>query len=330
MLDRFQNILKGKVAGYCYIILAIANFSGNIVAARAMGDVMPPSMLNLYRWTLATLIVLPFVAKPMWRERHLLKKHFVTLCALALLGLTLFDLFLFIAGQTTSALNIALISTLSPLLTAVVARVFIGEKSTLATYVGCVISMIGVAYLVTHGNLSQLANIQFGRGDLFVICTCVMSAIYNSTVKVVSEKISQLALLGSMFILGVAFLFPIFLWDVYTGVEMVEVTSNMWMILTYLAIGASILCYFFWNLAVEIIGATRTTQFYYVIPLASGFLAYIFLGEPVSETQLYGGAVIFAGILLSMMSGSPKKQTPQEVQEEEMAGVHHTPASQHV
>lgn len=325
---RFQNILNSKIAGYCYILLAIVNFSGNIVAARAMGDVMPPAMLNVYRWALATLFILPFSLGPMWRERKVLKKYFLTVCSLALLGISLFDLFLFIAGQTTSALNIALISTLSPLMTAVVARVFIGEKSTPAMYVGCVVSMGGVAYLVTDGNWSQLANIQFGHGDLFVIGTCLMSAVYNTTVKAVSEKISQRALLGAMFLLGLAFLIPIFLWDIHTGVEVVEVTNDMWMMLIYLAIGASILCYFFWNLAVGIIGATRTTQFYYIIPLVSGFLAWFFLGEPVSATQLQGGIIIFGGILLSMISGTPRKRSPQEAQENTLPGAQPSPVSQ--
>ncbi|MEZ0575157.1 DMT family transporter [Halodesulfovibrio aestuarii] len=318
---RFQNILFSKTAGYCYILLAIINFSGNIVAARAMGDVMPPAMLNMYRWALATLFILPFSLGPMWRERRVLKKYFVTVCFLALLGISLFDLFLFIAGQTTPALNIALISTLSPLMTAVVARIFIGEKSSPAMYLGCIVSICGVAYLVTDGNWSQLASIQFGQGDLFVIGTCLMSAAYNTTIKAVSGKISQRALLGVTFVLGFVFLIPIFIWDVHSGVEVVEVTNDMWLTLTYLAIGASILCYFFWNLAVGIIGATRTTQFYYIIPLISGLLAWAFLGEPVSATQLQGGVIIFGGILLSMISGNSRKRLPQGTHNATSAGA---------
>ena len=316
---RFQHLLRSKVVGYVCVLLAIANFSGNIVAARAMHDVMPPAMLNVYRWALATVFFLPFSIVPMWRERRVLQKYFVTVCSLALFGISLFDLFLFIAGQTTPALNIALVSTLSPILTAVVARVFIGEKNPAALYVGCVVSMCGVAYLVTDGDLSQLLSLELGRGDLFVIGTCMMSACYNTTVKAVSGKISQRALLGAMFILGCLFLVPIYLWEIYSGVEIVEVTPVMWSTLVYLAIGASILCYFFWNVAVGIIGASRTTQFYYVIPLLSGFFAWAFLGEPVSSTQIQGGIIIFGGIFLSMFSKRGRTQAPQPPQKTPLA-----------
>jgi len=325
---QYKKLLSSKFAGYCFVILAIINYSGNIVAARAMGDVMPPAMLNVYRWGLATLFVLPFCLGPMWRERKMLQKYFVTVCALALLGISLFDLFLFIAGQTTPALNIALISTMSPLMTAVVARVFIGERNTLAMYIGCVISMCGIAYLVTDGNLSELADLHFGKGDIFVILTSLMSAIYNTTLKAVSDKISQTALLGSMFVLGFLFLIPIYFWEVGSSVEVVEFTSEIWTMLVYLALGASALCYLFWNLAVVSIGATRITLFYYVIPLLSGVIAWMFLGEPVTNTQLQGSVMIFGGIILSMLSKSSGKVKPQKAGEAAtLASAQPTPVS---
>lgn len=77
-----------------------------------------------------------------------------------------------------------------------------------------------------------------------------------------------------------------------------------------------------------IIGATRTTQFYYVIPLVSGLLAWIFLGEPVSVIQIQGGVIIFGGIMLSMISGSPSKRTPQGTQENTLPGTQPSPVSQ--
>ncbi|MCG8531524.1 MAG: DMT family transporter [Desulfovibrionales bacterium] len=303
---------RSQLAGYLFISLAIFNFAGNIVAARAMGDVLPPATANMLRWTLATLIILPFSLRAMWEERHILRKNFILLCVVALSGISLFDLFLFIAGQTTSALNIALISTLSPLATAVLARVLIGERNHMIVYVGAVISMVGVAYLVTDGNLSQLLQLQFGHGDLFVIATCILAAAYNVLVKKVGDDISQKAMLGVMFTLGVVFLCPMFIWETFENGGMPPVSTKALLLLTYLAVGASILCYLFWNMAVVILGATRTTLFYYVIPIVSGVLAWVFLGEPVSATQLYGGAIIFIGIILSLLKNSSDRQEPEQ------------------
>lgn len=299
-MSRLKALMATQAFGYVLIVLSVLNWSGNFVAARAMADTFPPAALNLIRWTIATLAFLPFGIGPLWRERKAALSVLPGMCIIALFGISLFDMFTFVAGQTTATLNMSLISTLSPVLTFILAHFLLGEELNIRTMLGIVVSMFGVVVLVTGGDLAQLFSLQFSHGDLLMLCCACMSAFYNTTVKRVARKLSQSALLMGTFTLGVIFFVPMYLWEASHGAVIPEITAEIWGILLYLGVCASVLCYLFWNMAVAIIGAGRTTLFYYTIPFCSGLLAWALLGETVNRAQLYSGLLIFSGIVICL------------------------------
>ena len=63
---------------------------------------------------------------------------------------------------------------------------------------------------------------------------------------------------------------------------------------------ASLLCYLFWNMAVEVLGATRTSLFYYTLPPVSGVAAWLVLDEAVNGVQMLSGVIILAGIIFAL------------------------------
>ncbi|NJB66495.1 drug/metabolite transporter (DMT)-like permease [Desulfobaculum xiamenense] len=306
-MRRFGTFFSSLAFGYVLVALSIVNWSGNFVAARAMADILPPATLNLIRWAIATLVFLPFGIRPMWRERKAVMSALPELCLIALFGISLFDVLTFVAGSTTAALNMSLISTLSPVFTFVLAHFFLGEEMSPRTALGVFVSMCGVVVLVTGGDVASICHLTFSVGDLLMLIVACMSSGYNIFVKRVSGRLSQSAMLMSTFILGVVFIVPMFAWEVWRGAEIPEITARTWGVLVYLGVFASVLCYLFWNMAVAIIGAGRTTLFYYTIPFCSGLLAWFMLGEEVNAAQLYSGVFIFGGIIICLT----RRQTPR-------------------
>jgi len=295
---------RSQTAGYLCIVLSVLNWSGNFVAARGLAETMPPATLNLYRWALAAAIMLPFGLGPLWRERAVVRAALPELCLLALVGVSLFDTLIFLAGQTSSALNMSLLSTLSPVLTALAARQILGERCPARMMVGIAVSTAGVVLLVTGGDLGRLAGFSFARGDLLILVTCAMSAAYNIVVRRLAGRMGQRTMLTAMCLLGALFLVPLWGLELARGQAAPPMTPALWWTLAYLAVCASLLCYLLWNVAVEIIGATRTTLFYNVLPVTSGLLAWWLLDEPATWAQLAAGAVIVVGILVSLRPGA--------------------------
>ncbi|UZP66621.1 DMT family transporter [Desulfovibrio mangrovi] len=295
-----------QFAGYLFIILSIINWSGNFVASRGMADMGSPGALNLLRWGLATVLFAPFGIRALWRERAEVLRLFMPLSVIALSGISLFDTLIFLAGHTSEALNMSLISTLSPLLTALTAQCFLRQRFHGRMYVGIAVSFLGVCLLVTNGNLLRLGSMEFAAGDIIILATALMSAIYNHTIKLVADRISQATLLMASCLLGTIYLVPVVLWEGGGSFNLPDMTSTLIWSLLYLAIFASLLCYLLWNMAVQVLGATKTAMFYYTLPPVSGFAAWVVLGEPVGMDQLLSGAIILAGILIALYAEKPK------------------------
>jgi len=318
---RWNTFKVTQAAGYLFISLSILNWSGNFVASRGLAGMAEPGVLNLMRWALATAIFAPFGLAAFWRERAEVVRLFLPLTAIALCGISLYDTLIFVAGHTAEALNMTLISTLSPLLTALAAQFFLKQKIGGRMYLGIAVSSFGVCLLVTEGSLDRLMTLTFARGDLLILITCVMSVIYNLAIKSVTETLSQTALLMACCLFGTAYLLPVALWEGGGKIILPTMTPTLWWSLVYLSVFASILCYLFWNMAVEVLGATRTTLFYYTLPPVSGLVAWVVLGETVNGNQLLSGVIILAGIIFALYAGTSILRKREVVPDEQSVEV---------
>lgn len=70
-----------------------------------------------------------------------------------------------------------------------------------------------------------------------------------------------------------------------------EIALGRWLV-------ASVVAYLVWNSAIAKIGSVQTGIVYYTLPLFSGIEAYFFVGEDVSQPQVYGGMSVVLGIVL--------------------------------
>ncbi|MDD3310783.1 DMT family transporter [Pseudodesulfovibrio sp.] len=317
----FRRFSVTQGAGYLFIILGILFWSGNFVAARGLAHAMAPATINLLRWVLATLIFLPFGWRALWRERAAVLRHWKVLTLLALTGISLYDTVVFLAGHTTDTLNMSLIATLSPLLTALAAQFLYKERIGRCMYLGIAVSSFGVTYLVTGGELERLLALRFTPGDLLILSTACMSAVYNTAVNKVAGKLSQTTLFLAISLLGTLCLVPLYLWETGGRFVLPPISEDVAVSLVYLAVFASVLCFLFWNAAVQILGAPKAMLFYYTLPPVSALVAWLVIGEPVNRTQVLSGALILAGILVALYGGAPKSTGKGGVEHENATAV---------
>ena len=102
----------------------------------------------------------------------------------------------------------------------------------------------------------------------------------------------------STFIMGLAFLLPFFIWESVTT-PAVEFYAKIVGSIFYVGIFASLAAFVLWNKAIVLVGPSRAGMVYYTMPLFSGVLATIFLGEAVGIFHLYSVLLIVPGILIA-------------------------------
>ena len=300
--NKSQN--KHALAGYAFALGSTAIWSGNFIIARGLSDSIPPVTLAFWRWVVATIVFLPFALKPLIAEREMLKKHLPYLSITALLGITIFNTLIYIAGHTTTAVNLALISITFPIFIVILSRLFFGEAITLNKGIGIVLVLAGVLMLISKGALSSLLDISFAIGDLWMLIASVVFAVYSILLKRRPPELGLLAFQLSTFILGLLFLFPFFLWE-QTAVSPVEFETRTLLSILYVGVFASLVAFLLWNKAITAVGPSKAAMVYYMLPLFSGALAYLFLGESIRMVHFYSALLIVSGILAA--NYEPKK-----------------------
>ena len=287
---------RAKTIGYACALFATVIWSGNFIIARGLGDIIPPVTLSALRWSVGTLALLPFAVRALWRERMLLRKHFGHLAMSALIGVTIFNSLIYVAGHTTNALNMSLIATTTPVFVVILARLFLGEPITLNRLVGLLAAVTGIVILVSRGNLSVLGALDFHIGDIWMLGAAFLWAAYSIHLRKRPMEISQHAYLGSTFLMGVIPLIPAALIEQAFVPEWHLTPAAMGSVL-YIGIGASLVAYALWTKAIATVGPATAVYIYYSLPAFCAIEAYSILGEAITSAHGLGFVFILTGII---------------------------------
>ena len=290
--------MSNPTKGALFALLATLLWSVNMVIASGIKGHIPPIGLAFWRWTIACIVLAPFAFKSTIEDFKIVKKHIWYLVLTALLGITVFNTLIYFAGKTTSAINLSLIAISIPLFIVVLSRIIFKEKLSSVKIAGIATIITGVIVLITKGSLLALLHMNFTIGDLLMLVACLFFACYTILVRQKPDELSPKVFLFSVFVLGVIFLFPFYLWE-HLFYKKVILDTKTIVVTIYVGLFASMVSYYLWNEAIRLIGTSKTALIYYLIPVFSGILAYFFLGQAIVITQIISMGIIITGLLIT-------------------------------
>ncbi len=282
-----------------WAVLATFIWSGNFIVARDVNKEIQPISLNFYRWLTASVIICPFAIKQFISEWGQVKRSWQYLFLTALSGVALFNTFVYIGAHYTSAINLALIGTTSsPIMSVILARIFLKEKIGWMKIAGMILCTAGVLFLLSKGDFKNLLSFRFGTGDLWVLLAAFCFAVYNTLARKKPAGISPINFLFVIFTVGTLMLVPFFIWE--TGrAAAIQWNSNLVFSILFLGLGASVICFFIWNIAIRKLGSGRTSLFGNLIPVFSSIEAVFYLHEQFTWIHLVSMLIVFTGVLLA-------------------------------
>lgn len=286
------------LAGYGLALGATALWSGKFIVARGLNDLIPPVSLAFYRWLTAVLVFAPFAVQGVIREWPLVRRHLRYMAVTAFIGVTCFNTFIYIAGQTTTAMNLSLIAIIFPIFVVMISRVVFKEVLTVKRAVGILVVMTGVVCLITRGELGRILAIRFVAGDLWMLASALLFAVFSILLKHKPVDIRLYTFQFTLFSLGLVFLLPFFLWEQARTPGLFLNQETLPSIL-YVGVFASLCAFLLWNRAILLVGPSRAGMIYYTLPLFSGLLAYLFLGESIGLVHAVSAVMILSGIILA-------------------------------
>jgi drug/metabolite transporter (DMT)-like permease len=298
---------------YLLLVLTTLFWSGNFVLSKGMHADIPPIALSFYRWSLALLILSSFGLKHAFAQRELVLQNRKFIIIQGLFGVTGFNSLVYLAMQTTTAINAVLVNSIIPVIIVVISWVMFRERISLRQGLGVCISLCGVLLIMSQGKLSTLLQLQLNIGDIYIFLSSVCWAFYSANLKKYPKGLHPFAYQTSIVIAGLIALIPFYMTELLSGKTMVVSTASL-ITVVYVAVFASVLAFIFWNRAVSELGANIAGPFIHLMPVFSTILAVLFLGEKFTTTHLQSITLIFSGILLTSFKTSPKKKIPDNLQ----------------
>src|SRR4030095_9370624 len=212
--NNMQPASRSAYFGILLATLAALIWSGNFIIARGLYKQIGPVSLAFFRWLVATTIILPFAVKKFVSEWNIVRRSWHYLFWVSLMGISLFNTFVYIAGHYTTAINLALIGTTSsPIMSIIMARIFLKERIGWTKFLGLLICVTGILFLLSKGNFRNLLALKFSSGDSWMLLAAFCFAVYNIFVRKKPASISPVSFLFATFLLGSVLLFPFFLWE---------------------------------------------------------------------------------------------------------------------
>ena len=284
------------------IILLIASsffWSGNFFSGKiAFLSDLSPFKLSFFRWILALLILLPFTYSQIIRDLEYYKKNILLMTIISILGVTIFNSFTYISLQTTMVINSTLMASVAPVMMIGFSWLIFRTKTTTLQFTGIVLSLLGAFAIILKGDLNNLYNLYFTAGDLWMLGAVVSWCLYSVLLKKIDSKTSQLANLEVMIIIGVIFIIPFYIMESFNSTYLPSTGLDL-VLISYVAVFASIVAFFSWNKGVSIIGSNRASLFLHLIPVFSAIWAISFLNEKFAFFHVIGVLFILSGIILS-------------------------------
>jgi drug/metabolite transporter (DMT)-like permease len=170
----------------------------------------------------------------------------------------------------------------------------LGNRLTMGTLVGAVLSFLGVLFVVSQGSLTVLMAHGVNMGDFMMLIATVAYATYSTLLKKWKLGLPPLQLLYLQILVAIVVLLPLFVFSQKTGLNL----NNVALVL-YACIPTSMLAPLLWMKSISILGPSRTTLFFNLIPLLTALIAAIVLGEQLALYHLLGGALTLAGVILA-------------------------------
>jgi drug/metabolite transporter (DMT)-like permease len=266
----------------------------------ALRELEPMTMVWL-RMLAASAVFLPFV-------RRLPRPEYRTgdwkwLAAMCLLQPCVYFLCEGYGVQLTTSSQAGMISALVPLLVALGAWWFLGEKLPKAAGIGVGLSLIGVVLLSMGASAGAHApNPILGNGLELLAMTS--AAGYMLLIKHLSSRYSPWLLTGLLGLTGAVFFAPIAI--AVEGVPDLALSLTTWGAVAYLGAAVTLGAFGLNNIAISRLPASRATVAINFIPAVAVLAGWLVLDETLSALQLIACVVIAVGVVLGVRGSSAR------------------------
>jgi drug/metabolite transporter (DMT)-like permease len=204
------------------------------------------------------------------------------------------------ALQYTTSSQAGIIAAFVPLMVAVGAAVFLGEKLRANTLAGLALSIIGVGWLSLSGDSSEHASNPL-LGNMLELSAMACAAGYMVLLKRLTSTHKPLTLTALQMAGGLVFFSP-GLWMLWKQ-GLASLDWTVWLALIYLGAVVTLGAFGLYNYGISRMEAGKASIGVNLVPVAAAALGWIILGETLNATQIMASTLVLGGVWWSQRGG---------------------------
>jgi drug/metabolite transporter (DMT)-like permease len=279
-----MKTLKVLSAGLGVVVMWASAFPAIRVAAPGLG-ITGLSFVRLAVAALALLVVAPFA-----HVRAPERRHALLLGAAAFFGMTAYQVLLNAGELRVPAGPASIVVASAPLVSVAIAAVTLGERLTVAKIAGSTVAIAGVAVVCLSRSGASLTSALW-----IVVGAAVVQGIYHPLTKPLLRTRSALEVATYTMVAGALMALPLLPWG---WDQLTEGSASAWAAALYLALVPSALGFVLWGYAMANLPVATSTSLLYLVPAFAVLIAFVWLGEIPHASELLGGLVVIAGVVL--------------------------------
>lgn len=284
--------------GVTLAILAAVGFSAKAIFVKLAYLVAPIDAITLLALRMAFSLPV-FIAVAIWssRQQHVNSLHrrdYGLIIALGFVGYYISSLFDFMGLQYLSAGLERLILFLYPTMTVLLSAALFKHRITRRHIVALIISYVGIGLVFVHDLGHQSANMLLGASLVFA--STLSYSVYLVGAGHAIHKLGTIRFTALAMI--VASVFTLTHFGITHNLSALQLPPKIYLLSVAMAVFSTVLPVFMLSAAIRIINSGRTALIGSAGPVATIFMAYLFLGETIGGLQIAGSVLVLCGVLL--------------------------------
>jgi drug/metabolite transporter (DMT)-like permease len=271
--------------------------ASNLIVARGGVEFVPPISLAFWRWLAVFFILLFFTFNSLKKNFKYVKKEYKRIFFIGSMGCGVCGAFPFLAGQTTTIINMGIIYSSSPIFIILISSIFFKEKINILRIVGLITCLLGVFAIIIKVDINLLINLKFTKGDLWMLASSVGWALYSiylfywKTNLKIFERFTLIALFGAVS------LFPFYLIEEIFFIKTVF-NSDFYIWVLFAAISPGIIAFTLYTMAQKKLGASITGFTLYIFTVYGAIYGVLLFNEELEHYHYIGTLLVFGGVYL--------------------------------
>lgn len=290
-----------KLTGHVALFAANIIFGiNNPISRSLMPDTLSPYTLTFFRFSGGMLLF--WLVSLFVKNEKVPPKDLFLLFFASLFALTLNQLPFFVGLSMTSPIDASIVVTMMPIVTMILAAIFIKEPITLMKAVGVLVGASGALLIVFNNHAVHVGKSNFW-GNIVVFGAVISFALYLTLFKKIISKYSSITIMKWMFLFATICGLP-FCYQPLMQTNYMALSAGVYYRIAFVILFATFIGYLLIPIGQKVLRPTTFSMYNYVQPIVASIAAIIIGLDTFGYEQALAGILVFSGVYIVTQSKS--------------------------